>query len=197
MKRAPHIFAMCISLAAAPLTGCAGDLTDESGEEPVATDEEELTLPSYCNDVLTTDPAFASFENQVFDLTNQRRTAGATCGTTAFAPAPALTFDARLQCAARKQSKDMATHNFFSHTGSDGTSFSTRIKNAGYTFRAAAENIAAGQTTPSAVVNAWMNSSGHCTNIMNPNLKNLGVGYFFNSSADFDHYWTQDFGTLL
>jgi uncharacterized protein YkwD len=196
MKRVPQIFALSTALLMAlPLTGCAVDATDEIGDEPIGTSEDELA--AFCDDVLTTDPAFAAFEQQVFDLTNQRRAAGANCGGTVFTAAPALTFDARLQCAARKHSKDMTTNNFFSHTGSDGSTLGTRVKAAGYNFRFAAENIAAGQTTPAAVVDGWMKSSGHCKNIMNKSLKNFGVGYSFSSSASFKHYWTQDFGTLL
>jgi uncharacterized protein YkwD len=186
---------LTLCLAALPLTGCLAASDEEAGDESIAESDDALT--AFCDDVLTTDPAFASFEDQVFTLTNQRRAAGANCGGTVRAPAPALTLDARLQCAARKHSKDMATKNFFSHTGSDGSSFGTRLKSAGYTFRTAGENIAAGQSTPAAVVDAWMNSSGHCNNIMNPSLKNLGVGYFFSGTASFKHYWTQDFGTVL
>ena len=66
---------------------------------------------------------------------------------------------------------------------------------AGYTWSAAGENIAAGQTTPSAVVTSWMNSSGHCNNIMSPSFKHLGVGYYYGSASTYKHYWTQDFGS--
>lgn len=198
MKRVPQIFALFIGLAAAPLTGCVGDGTEDNLEESVdTTDDALLVLPAFCDGVLTTDPTSASFEAEVLTLTNQRRALGATCGGVAFGPAPALTFDDRLQCAARKHSKDMATNNFFSHTGSDGSTLGTREKSAGYNFRAAGENIAGGQTTPASVVDGWMKSSGHCSNIMSKNFKNLGVGYSFSSTAQFKHYWTQDFGTLL
>lgn len=48
------------------------------------------------------------------------------------------------------------------------------------------ENIAAGQSTPEEVVEAWMQSPGHRANILNANFTKLGVG-------ETDHYWTQDF----
>ncbi|HZI08492.1 MAG TPA: CAP domain-containing protein, partial [Archangium sp.] len=70
-----------------------------------------------------------------------------------------------------------------------------RITSAGYTYRYAGENIGAGYSTPSAAVTGWMNSTGHCNNIMSPNYKHLGVGYYYRASGStYAHYWTQDFG---
>jgi uncharacterized protein YkwD len=56
------------------------------------------------------------------------------------------------------------------------------------------ENIAAGQSTPQAVVNAWMSSAGHCANIMKASYTAIGVGYAFGASSTYGHYWTQNFG---
>jgi uncharacterized protein YkwD len=56
------------------------------------------------------------------------------------------------------------------------------------------ENIAAGQETPEAVMTSWMNSPGHCANIMASGFADIGIGFAFMESADFDRYWTQDFG---
>jgi uncharacterized protein YkwD len=62
------------------------------------------------------------------------------------------------------------------------------MKNYGINYRAAAENIAQGQTTASQVVNAWMNSSGHRANILNKNFTHIGVGFVKDRN-----YWTQMF----
>ena len=62
------------------------------------------------------------------------------------------------------------------------------MKNFGISYKSAAENIAKGQKTPAAVVNAWMNSSGHRKNILNAGFTHIGVGY-----ADGGNYWTQMF----
>ncbi|MCP3100209.1 CAP domain-containing protein [Myxococcus sp. K15C18031901] len=149
-----------------------------------------------CDDVATWDPAWAGFEAEVLTLVNQHRVAGAVCGGVTKAPAPALVLDTKLQCAARRHSKDMGTNNFMSHTGSNGSTPWQRITDAGYAYRRAAENVAAGYSTPAAVVAGWMASSGHCTNIMNPQLVHLGVGYFHAPNSTYRHYWTQDFGAL-
>lgn len=126
---------------------------------------------------------------------NQRRAAGATCGGTTYGPAPALAVSATLRVAARSHSEEMATHNYFSHTSYDGRTFSQRISAAGYTGASPwGENIAAGQSSPAAVVNGWMNSTGHCANIMNPSYRAIGVGYGYRAASNYGHYWTQDFG---
>ncbi|KFE63968.1 CAP domain-containing protein [Hyalangium minutum] len=156
--------------------------------------ERELTALAYCDDVATWPTAYTDLENQVLTLVNQKRAAGATCGGVYNPPVAALTLDTKLRCAARKHSKDMGDKNFFSHTGSNGSTPWQRITSAGYSYTGAGENIAAGHATALAVVNGWMASTGHCTNIMNGTFKHLGVGYYPRSGSTYTHYWTQDFG---
>ena len=136
----------------------------------------------------------APFEDQVLVLVNQRRTAGATCGGAPYAPVAPLTMNGTLRTAARLHSQDMAAQNYFSHTSLDGRTFSQRMTNAGYAGAFPwGENIASGQPTPQAVVDAWMSSPGHCTNIMNGSYRSIGVGYGFRAGSTYGHYWTQDF----
>ena len=135
-----------------------------------------------------------SFAQRVFDLTNAARTQARTCGTTAYAAAPALTYNSLLERAAQDHAADMASKNYFSHTSLDGRKFSQRITNAGYGWRTAGENIAAGYDTPEALVQGWLQSPGHCANIMNPAFKEIGVGYSYGAASSYGHYWGQDFG---
>ena len=172
------------------LAGPAPSLAQSLAESVVP----EATLLAYCDDVTTWNTTWAQFEADVLALVNQKRAAGATCGGVAKPKVAAVTLDTKLRCAARKHSKDMGTKNFFSHTGSNGSSFSQRITSAGYTWTAAAENIAAGQMTPAAVMSSWMASTGHCNNLMNGTYKHLGVGYYYAPTSTYKHYWTQDFG---
>ena len=131
----------------------------------------------------------------VLVLVNQRRAAGATCGGTVYPPAGPLTMNANLQLAARLHSQDMATQNYFSHTSLDGRTFDQRIRNAGYSGSfPLGENLAAGVPNPQSLVDGWMNSPGHCANIMNGGYRSTGVGYAFSSSSTYRHYWTQTFG---
>jgi uncharacterized protein YkwD len=202
MKRNP---AMAFVVGAVLAAGCGAEERVEVTEEGVLGEgvqvqreasavERELTALAYCDDVATWPSTAANLESQVLTLVNQKRASGATCGGVVKPPVPALTLDTKLRCAARKHSKDMGDMNFFSHTGSNGSTPWQRITSAGYTYTAAAENIAAGNATASSVVDGWMASTGHCNNIMNGNLKHLGVGYYSRSGSSYTHYWTQDFG---
>lgn len=134
-------------------------------------------------------------EQQVFELVNQARAAGADCGSMGkFDPAPALTLDARLHCAARRHSWDMGERNFYGHVNPEGEGPDARIMQAGYTgWAAVGENIAAGSADPTEIFNGWMASDAHCANIMNLQYKHFGIG-FYEGPGDYVHYWTQTFG---
>jgi uncharacterized protein YkwD len=134
----------------------------------------------------TTKPVESStLESEVVALTNTYRTANG-CG--------ALRIDTRLVAAARAHSTDMVTKNFFSHTGSNGSTFVQREAAAGYTTGASAENIAWGYRSAKQVVDGWINSAGHRANILNCASVAVGVGLAYK--ADGTPYWTQDFGRV-
>ncbi|GAA2118910.1 hypothetical protein GCM10009780_78290 [Actinomadura alba] len=120
-------------------------------------------------------------EETVAQLTNRER-AKAGCGP--------LKVDARLRTAARRHSADMAARDYFSHDAPDGSTFVDRIKAAGY-LSPGAENIAKGYSTPAAVMAGWMKSPGHRANILNCDLRAIGVGAHFAPGGP---WWTQDFG---
>jgi uncharacterized protein YkwD len=71
-----------------------------------------------------------------------------------------------------------------------GDDMAERISNTGYSWSYIGENIAQGYTSPESVVQGWMDSDGHCSNIMAADFEEIGVGYMGR-----DNYWTQDFGT--
>jgi uncharacterized protein YkwD len=103
----------------------------------------------------------------------------------------ALKVDAKLTAAARGHSAFMAQTGKFSHTGRSNSNFVARSKAAGYA-KPSAENIAWGYRTAAQVVNGWMKSPGHRTNILNCQSKTVGVGAVY--SANGAPYYTQDFG---
>jgi uncharacterized protein YkwD len=131
----------------------------------------------------TVPPAAAGPTAEVLRLVNVER-ARAGCR--------ALTVDSRLARAANAHSADMAANNYFSHTGRNGSSVATRVEAAGYSWSRVGENIAKGQPTPAAVMQAWMNSSGHRANILNCNFRNIGIGLAYAGRSP---VWTQDFAT--
>jgi uncharacterized protein YkwD len=135
-------------------------------------------------------------QQEILTYINQARSQPCRCGNTTYPAVPALTLDSRLNTASDKHAVDMATYNYFSHTGRDGSLPWDRMTREGYTWRAAGENIAAGYTTTRSVVDGWLRSEGHCKNIMSANFKNVGVGYGYSASSTYKHYWVTDFGTL-
>jgi uncharacterized protein YkwD len=105
-----------------------------------------------------------------------------------------LQSDSRLQAAASGHSQDMAAQNYFDHTSLDLRTPGMRISQAGYSWSTYGENIAAGYPTPAAVVEGWMNSSGHRANILSSAFCDLGVGYAYAAESTYGAYWTQNFG---
>lgn len=129
-------------------------------------------------------------QGEVIELVNARREQGADCGSAgSFAPAGPLAFNEVLAVTAQEHSTDMSVRDYFDHTNPDGDGPGERIDAAGYQWSTWAENIAAGQRTSEEVVDGWMNSDSHCSNIMNPAFLEIGVGF----AAD-GFYWTQVFG---
>ena len=131
-----------------------------------------LNIPQISDTVL-------NYENEVIRLVNEiRRSNGLK----------PLTANWELSRVARYKSEDMSGNRYFSHTSPTyGTPFQM-IRAFGLSYRSAGENIAYGYGTPAAVVNGWMNSSGHRANILNASYTQIGVGYCASGN-----YWTQMF----
>jgi uncharacterized protein YkwD len=127
-----------------------------------------------------------AIESAVLSMVNYQR---------AQAGVAALSASSALFSAARNHSQDMAMNNFFSHTGSNGSSPFDRMASAGFSFSAAAENIYAGNgsnNSASSAVGAWMGSEGHRTNMLNPAYTYAGVGYWCNPNSEYGGYFTLD-----
>lgn len=92
---------------------------------------------------------------------------------------------------ARKKSEDMGKNNYFNHNSPTYGSPFDMMKSFGIKYGTAGENIAKGQLSAQSVVRAWMNSSGHRANIMNPSFTRIGVGYYQTGNGT--NYWTQMF----
>lgn len=137
-----------------------------------------------------------SFEARVLELTNQARAHARKCGSKKMKATKPLVWNTALATSANAHSADMATRNYFSHYSKNGKSPFDRIRAAGYKYRAAGENIAAGRSlaTAEAVVKAWLKSPAHCKILMSSAYKELGVGRV-EGPGKYSVYWTQNFGT--
>jgi uncharacterized protein YkwD len=137
-------------------------------------------------------PVQADTAQSVLTAVNAAR-AKAGCGP--------LRMNSRLTAAAKTHARAMAEQNFFGHAGKDGSRFSSRIKRQGYSFRAAAENIAAGQKSATQVVQNWLKSAGHRRNILNCQMTETGIAMVYQpddkplrgSRHALRYYWVQVF----
>ena len=139
-------------------------------------------------------PAAAGSAQQVGDavlcLLNEQRAA---------AGVPALVADGQLAQIATTYAGLMATENFFSHVSPEGQTMQDRFAAAHYRYQTAGENLAwaGGATaTPAAIVDAWMNSPDHRANILDPDFRQLGVGYAYGVAKQAMFYDTE-FGTPM
>jgi len=123
-----------------------------------------------------------AIEAQVVELVNQQRAANGL---------KPLKLNWELARVARYKSEDMRDRKYFSHNSPTYGSPFDMIKAFGISYSAAAENIAVGQKTAQAVMNSWMNSPGHRSNILSTSYTEIGVGYA--SGGSYGHYWTQMF----
>ena len=185
-----------------PEEGCPGSVCPNPGEpsepetpsepeqpsEPEIPAEPELPsepetpaepeLPSESEQPEVSDGVHA-YERQVVELVNVQRARNGL---------QPLSLDAGLCRFARVKSQDMHDNRYFDHTSPTYGSPFDMMRQFGITYASAGENIAMGYSTPEAVVNAWMNSSGHRANILSTKYTTLGVGFVSDGG-----YWTQWF----
>ena len=139
----------------------------------------DLIYPGQTIHIPTQDATVQRYEQEVIRLVNEIRAENGL---------PALTYNWELSRVARYKSQDMKDNRYFSHTSPVYGSPFEMMRSFGIAYRSAGENIARGYATPQAVVNGWMNSSGHRANILNAFFTQIGVGYVAAGN-----YWTQMF----
>jgi len=123
---------------------------------------------------------------------NKARSKRCKCGTMKFKPATNLIWDVKLEQAAIRHAEDMSQRKKLNHTGSDKSTVATRVTDEEFTWKLVGENIAEGYPDIIAVVSGWMNSPGHCKNIMNPQFTHMDAAV----SSD-GKYWVQVFATPM
>lgn len=111
---------------------------------------------------------FASsiFPQQVVEQTNAQR---------AMDGLPPLSLNQQLTEAAAGKANHMFANNYWAHVAPDGTTPWVFIKNAGYRYSVAGENLARDFGDTGSMIGAWMNSPTHRENIMNPKYSQIGV----------------------
>jgi uncharacterized protein YkwD len=153
------------------------------------------TLPTLSPDPIPVQP-LNEFQSLLLSLVNGARAEARNCGSEFSPAAPPVNWDIRIEDAALAHSLDMAQNQNFSHTGTDGSDAGDRLLMQGYDWSTWGENILVGLDDATDAVDAWIGSSGHCSILMSPSLKEVGAGVaqgiFQGNSAS---YWTLVFAT--
>ncbi|KAI9912271.1 hypothetical protein PsorP6_008853 [Peronosclerospora sorghi] len=135
--------------------------------------------------ILQTYTQYSEYNQEMLDAVNAER------AKVGLSP---LCTNSKMAAAARRHSEDMAANDYMDHGGSDGSTMSQRITDAGFKWNSVAENVAAGQEDVASVMESWMNSEDHRDNILGADYTMFGTAYAYNADSKYKHYWTQDFG---
>lgn len=182
-------------LTAVALTACGGGsetIRDNSpGKKPGGVSLKPSANPG-------SKPVVPAASHEMLALVNQVRSQGRNCGNKWYPAVPPVTWSAELAQAATAHSQDMADRNYFSHDAKApapyGVKFGQRADYFKYPQFPRSENISAGSATARAAINSWVKSAGHCRNLMDPSVTQVGMGSGFNAQSRYGYYWTQMFG---
>lgn len=133
---------------------------------------------------------------EMFALINKARSQPQRCGSTTMPAVPPLVYNAEIARAAQEHAEDMAKNRYFDHDSLDGRSFFDRINATNYRGDPAGENIASGFPTAEETLTGWLESPGHCRNLMS-RFDHTGLGYAVRVDNRYSTpitYWVQDFG---
>jgi uncharacterized protein YkwD len=141
--------------------------------------------------VLPTRSQAPMLATRALQLVNEVRARGARCGARVFAPAPPVALSETLANVASGHAADMAVHNYFEHEDLKGHSPADRVRAVGYREKLVGENIAYGPKSADEVVQGWLDSPGHCENIMDPRFAEMGIAYAPGHASKHGLYWVQ------
>jgi uncharacterized protein YkwD len=128
---------------------------------------------------------------RALQLVNDVRARGARCGEKSFGPAPPVKLSGPLAEVALGHANDMALHDYFEHQDLTGHSPADRVRAIGYRETLVGENIAYGPQSAEEVVQGWLESPGHCENIMDPRFSEMGLAFSAGQASRHGLYWVQ------
>ncbi|HSY45251.1 MAG TPA: CAP domain-containing protein [Steroidobacteraceae bacterium] len=128
---------------------------------------------------------------RALELVNDVRARGTRCGSRSFAPAPPVSLSGALSGVAFGHAADMAAHDYFEHQDLAGHSPADRVRAVGYHEKLVGENIAYGPASVEEVVQGWLDSPGHCENLMDPRFAQMGIGSAAGQAARRGLFWVQ------
>jgi uncharacterized protein YkwD len=129
--------------------------------------------------------------SRTLELVNEVRARGTRCGERSFGPVAPVKLSDTLANVAFGHASDMATHGYFEHEDLAGHSPADRVRAVGYREKLVGENIAYGPKSADEVVQGWLDSPGHCENIMDPRFAEMGIAYVPGRASKKGLYWVQ------
>jgi uncharacterized protein YkwD len=135
--------------------------------------------------------ASPSLAARALELVNNVRARGTRCGERSFGPAPPVRLSGTLNDVALGHAADMARHDYFEHDDLSGHTPADRVRAVGYQEKLVGENIAYGPESADEVVKGWLDSPGHCENIMDPRFAEMGIAYSPGQMSRRGLYWVQ------
>ena len=127
-------------------------------------------------------------------LVNEARLTARRCGSEYFDSAPPLILSPILNDVAKAHARDMAEREYYSHISRDGSTVADRAKRFGYKSIFVSENNNLGPETIERSVSDWISSPGHCRNLMQGTITEMGIGYAVNLGFRTGVFWVQVFG---
>ena len=178
------------ALALATLTACGGG--SDSGSDDGGTGGAAIIGTNGSVDVNSQ----GDFAVSMLSAVNAARATARSCGGVAYPAVPALTWNTLLTESSAWYANDMANKNYVSstHDSSDGRTPYERMASTGYKSSFVTENVAAGPSSVSGAMNAWLNSAGHCSAIMTASAKEIGAAHVVKSGTTYTHYWVLQLG---
>jgi uncharacterized protein YkwD len=179
--------------AAAMLAGCGGadgdvDLARDLGQASTA-------MQAAASGPSDKGGAEKSFTARMLDALNAARAVPRTCGATAFPAAEPLAWHPQAEQAALAQAQYLQRSNQFSHAGENGSTIGDRMTATGYAWQSVGENLAAGYVDFAAVLQGWLDSPGHCANVMNASFVDVGVVLVQGAPSNtYRSYWAMALG---
>lgn len=180
------------------LTACgSGGGSGADAASPGATTDAGANAAASAETAATATAKESSFEPEgefaveTLKAINDARSVPRHCGETEYPAVPPIRWNTRVTEAARIESQWMQTHNSWGHVWPDGTNVASRLDQAEYRWRTAGENIAAGFLSLPAVMKAWLDSPGHCVNVMRADVDEVGVSLVWGEGSNtYRSYWT-------
>lgn len=108
---------------------------------------------------------------------------------------PALEQNSQLEAVSQDMADHIASRDSLQTPRHSGSSLSSRLRTKGYQYAAAGENLGAGQSNVTDVINGWKNSRGHNRNLLNPNVTQMGIARTRRADGTYHNFWVITLGS--